>query len=314
MKTIEQLIEDFNTSASIAFAKKYDEYSPQLHALVGTYPIGYTPATKAVFTDFLKGLQKVTSGPIPAESMPDNYFITIPNDRYGEKVEIQEADFERASGAVANLELYKRQIEGLAINAKDHPVVMALNMIEAGTSSTYGKCFDDENLFSTAHSYSTSVNQSNSLTGTGVEKAVIYKDLRRAFSALRGFKYPVGGREKKFNAGVQAIVLCPSELAGIFEDIRSAEFINGETNTLKGLFAIVDEPMNSDKNWYLIDANNQGNPICRPVINPLEKKPELKDNFGSESQKLDGTYRWQADYRGGYGYGAWWKIVKVTNA
>ncbi|WP_428042787.1 Mu-like prophage major head subunit gpT family protein [Candidatus Avelusimicrobium fimicolum] len=313
LRSLKQLVEEFNQIVKVGFGKQYDEYAPKLHALVGSFKVPYSAATKAVFGLFMDGLKKVVSTPIPSETLPDAYKIVVPHEPFAKRIEIPEAEFQR-SQTVADLSLYQTQVKALATLAKDHPVEMAFDMIEAGASSTYGQCFDGENLFSTSHSYGEAASQSNLLTGTGVTEAAIAADLRSATTALEGFFYKSGNRYKRFNKAVKPLVICDISKKAIFEDLLRKETISGTTNTLRGSFELIAEKLNSANSWYIIDQDNGGVEVNAPIINPIEQAAELTNNIGQESQVMDKVLKYQVDYRGGFGYGAWWKIVKVANS
>jgi phage major head subunit gpT-like protein len=63
-----------------------------------------------------------------------------------------------------------------------------------------------------------------------------------------------------------------------------------------------------------MDQDNGGVEVNAPIIQPVEKDVELTNNIGQESQVMDKVLKYQVDYRSGFGYGAWWKIVKVANS
>jgi len=313
LHSLKQLIDEFTQIVKVGFGKQYDEYEPKLHALVGSFKVPYSAASKAVYGLFMDGLKKITSTPIPSETVPDAYKIVVPHDPFGKRIEIPQAEFER-SQTVADLSLYQSQVKSLATLAKDHPVEMAFDMIESGASNEYGKCFDGENLFSTSHAYGDATSQSNLLTGTGVTEAAIAADLRAAQTALEGFFYKSGNRYKRFNKNVKPLVICDISKKAIFKDLLIKETISGTTNTLRNSFELIAEKLNSANSWYIMDQDNGGVEVNAPIIQPVEKDVELTNNIGQESQVMDKVLKYQVDYRSGFGYGAWWKIVKVANS
>lgn len=312
MKILKALIDEFNQIVTVGFGKAYDGYSAKEAALVGSYKVPASSASKAVFGMFLDGLQKVTATPIPSESLPDAEEVIVAHDPYAKRVEIPEAEFERAQ-TVADLDLYQAHVRGLATLAKDFPIETALDMIEAGTSNTYGKCFDGKVLFATDHFYGDAVNQANLLSGTGVTADKVQADLKAAINALEGFVYKSGNRYKKFNKNVKPLVICDTSKKAIFQDLLQQETIGGTTNTLRGTFELVTEKLADANDWYVMDQDNGGVAVNAPIINPVEKEAKLENNIGQESQTMDHILRYQVYLRGGFGYGAWWKIVKVNN-
>lgn len=309
---IRQIIAEFKKYVEFLFKKKYDTYAPALAKIVGSFKVGFCSASNVVFDQFLDGLKQVY-GAVPTETMPQSYSVTVPNLDFGKKVVVTRKDFERAQ-SVENLDLKARHIESLATLAKDHPVEQALTMIESGAASTYGTCYDGKNLFATDHYFSTAINQSNLLTGTGATQTYVLADLKKAIDALHGFVHPQGNRTRKFNKDVKPLVICPVQMRAVFMDILKADMIGSSSNPLKGAFELETEAFSDTNDYYVVDTNNEGNPLNAPIINPVEVSPELTNNDGQESAIMDGQYKWQVLYRAGYAYGAWWKIVKVANS
>ena len=313
MKVLKALIDEFNKIVTVGFGKAYDGYTNKEAAIVGSYKVPASSASQAVFGMFLDGLQKVTGTPIPSETLPEADKVVIPHDPYAKRVEIPEADFERAQ-TVADLDLYQAHVRGLAVLAKDFPIETALDMIDAGATTSMGKCFDGKALFANDHFYGEATGQDNLLSGSGTTAAQIAADLKSAISALEGFVYKSGNRYKKFNKNVKPLVICDVTKKGIFEDLLKQESIGGTTNTLRNSFEIVAEKLANASDWYVMDQDNGGVAVNAPIINPVEKEAKLENNIGQESQILDHILRYQVYLRGGFGYGAWWKIVKVDNA
>ena len=312
MKVLKALIDEFNQIVTVCFGKKYDEYEPKKHAIVGSYKVPKGAGSKVVYGMFLDGLKKVTGTPIPSETLPEASKLIIPHDPYAERVEIPEEDIDRAE-TVDDLNLYKSHIAGLAKMAKDFPVDMAMDMIEAGAASTHGVCFDGQNLFSTSHAYGEAASQSNLLSGTGTSSAQIEADLKSAINALEGFYYKQGGHPHMFNEDVKPLVICDTSKAAIFKDLMTRTTINGTDNTLRGSFDLVRTKLSDSNDFYVIDQDNGGIEVNAPILNPVEKETELTNNIGQESQLMDKVLKYQVYRRDGFAYGAWWKIVKVNN-
>lgn len=311
-KSFKALIDQFNQVVKVGFGKTYDTYEPKLSALVGSFKVPPSSATTAIFGLFMDGLKPVVSTPIPSETLPEAYKVVVPHKPYAKRIEIPEAEFERAQ-TVSDLSLYEAQVKGLASLAKDHPIETAFDLIENGASSTMGVCFDGKPLFATDHAYGDATGQKNLLTGTGNAADKVAADLKAAKNALEGFVYKSGNRMKKFNKNLKPLVICDVSMKAIFEDLLMQETIGGTTNTLRGTFELVCEPLTDKLSFYVMDQDNGGVEVNAPIINPVEKAATLSDNLGQESQVMDHVLRYQVDLRSGYGYGAWWKIVKVKN-
>lgn len=314
-KTIIQLVEEFNRVLEVAFGKKMLEYSPKLKNLVAQYPVPFAPTSEYIWKQFIGGLSDVTDGaPISASSFPKNYKITISNTKRGEKLQLTESDFERA-GRLDKLALYKSDIEGLAVNAKDDPIMRALGMLEAGHTNTYGTCFDGKNFFATDHLFGDATAQSNIVTGHGNTLQQVAFDMDAAYAALKGFYAYAGGGKKLLNKNEpKLMVFCSPKMTSVFKALRDKEFISGTSNSLKGTFDFEVAIFSDDYSYYVVNLEDDGYLQNRPILNPVEKEARLKNNLNQESAVMDGLFKWQVDLRDGIGYGAWYKAVKVDNS
>lgn len=313
--TIAQLVAEFNDVVTVAFGKQMVEYKPELAAIVKTYKVPFAPSSKAVYKNFITGLNKIVDvgEPIPASAMPSTYKTQIDNDLYGQKVEVLEQDFERAKD-VADLALYVSEVEALAVNAKEDPITRGLAMLAAGHTNTYGTAFDGKNFFATDHLYGTATGQGNLLSGHGITFAQIMQDLRAASVKLQGFYVNAGGGKKLLNKKVKMLVICPTELSAIFDELKTSSTINATDNPWKGRFDYAVNPFVDPSSWYVINTENDMYPLNVPILNPLEKEAKLANNLNQESAVLDKVYKWQVDLRQGLGYGAWYKAIKVDNS
>lgn len=115
--------------------------------------------------------------------------------------------FERAAlaNSMDGLNIYKQRIAELPIMVKDHPIEMALDMLEVGDASTYGTTFDAQNMFDTTHDYKDSAGtQNNIVTGSGATTvALLLADFQSAKARMNGFYYQQGGssnaKKRKLN-------------------------------------------------------------------------------------------------------------------
>lgn len=315
VKTITQLVEEFNRVVEVAFGKKTLEYQPKLHELVASYPVPYAPTSELIWEQFLGGLSAVTDGePIDAMTLPSNYKITISNGKYGQKVQVTESEFERA-GRLSNLALYTSKIEAMAVNAKDDPIVRGLAMLEAGHTNTYGTAFDGKNFFATDHLFGDATSQSNIVTGHGNTLQQVAFDMDAAYAALKGFYGYAGGGKKLLNKNeLKIMVFCSTKMVSVFKALRDKDFISGTSNSWKGAFDFEVAPFSDPDTFYMVNLENDGYAQNKPILNPIEKEARLKNNLNQESATMDGLYKWQVDLRQGIGYGAWYKAVKVDNS
>ncbi len=243
------------------------------------------------------------------------------NKEWDMAVDIPRKDIERAANvdSITGLNIYKQRISEMPMQAKDHPAELAFDMLEAGDASTYGSSFDGVNFFATTHNYgTTSGSQSNILTtGSGVSAANLITDLTRAISALNGFYYNQGGttngKKRKLNKSLTTLlVVCPDELYGIFEQVRTqGRLASGEDNPMVGRFSLVSRPMSDATDWYVVVLDDrQFRPFLYQVEKPVElDMPTLQDEGARERKIL--TYGAYGRYN--LAYGAWWTAIMVQN-
>jgi phage major head subunit gpT-like protein len=203
--------------------------------------------------------------------------------------------------------------------AADHPYELALDMLEVGDASTYGTCFDGQNLFDTTHDYGTSAGTQDNVitTGSGVTAAYLITDMGKAIARLNGFYYSQGGtgnsKKRKLNKKLKLLVVCPDELYAVFEQVRTqGTLATGEENVYKGRFELVSRPFSDASDWYLINIDDSDN--LGLFLYQVEKPVELDMPTPSDESVRENKI---ASY-GAYGrytvaYGAWWKGVMINN-
>jgi len=308
------LIAEFDKVVTVAYGKKTLEYNPALAGLVASYKVPFAPTSSAIFKNFIAGLAQVTDGTsIDASTLPEHYKVDITNNKYGQKVQVTESEFERAS-SVADLAIYVSEIESLAVNAKDDPILRGLQLLEAGHTNANGVCFDGKNFFATDHLYGTATGQSNLLSGHGNTLDQVSRDMDAAYNAMTGFYANAGGGKKLLNKTIKILVICSTQLASVFKDLRDKKTINATDNAWAGNFEFAVNPSSDPYSWYMLNLENDSYLLNRAILNPIEKEAKLKNNLAHESAQLDGLYKWQVDMRQGIAYGAWYKAVKVDNS
>lgn len=316
---VKALLALFNAAAKTQFNLAYQTVEPQIKGLLYEYPSGPVETVNFPFFGFFTGMSLFT-GTSQFESFPEGYKFEITNKEYQGGVEIKAADIERAANVnnIAGLNIYKQRIGEMPQMAKDHPNELALDMLEVGDASTYGTCFDQQNLFDTTHDYATAAGtQSNLLTGTGTTVAGLITDLNSALGALNGFYFTQGGtansKKRKLNKTLKLLVVCPDELFASFEAIRTQSFINSTENNWKGRFDLVSRPFTDTNDWYLINVDQTDN--LGLFLYQVEKPTELEmPTVNDESYKMHKRFKWSAYGRYAVAYGAWWKGVMTTNS
>jgi phage major head subunit gpT-like protein len=316
---VKALLALFNVAARTDFNRAYQTVEPQLKGLLYEYPSGPVETMNFPFFGFLSGMAEFT-GTAVFEEFPDGYKFDVTNKEWQMGVSIKSADLDRAAnvGNISGLQIYKQRIAEMPQQAKDHPNELALDMLEVGDAATYGTCFDAQNLFDTTHDFSLAAGtQSNLLTGTGTTVAYIITDLTSAINALNGFYFLQGGtgnsKKRKLNKALKLLVVCPDELYGVFDAIRTSTLINGTDNTMRGRFDLISRPFSDTGDWYLINIDQSDN--LGLFLYQVEKPVELEYPTASdESYKNNKRFKWQAYGRYAVANGAWWKGVMVTNA
>lgn len=318
---LQSMLRLFNVAARTAFNRGYQSIEPMVKGLVYEYESGPVDSMKFPFMGFLRGMQAFT-GSSQFQDLPDANYFSVVNKEWQSGVIIAAKEIERSATMeqVTTLNLYKQKIGELPQVASDHPFELSLDMLEVGDTSTYGTCFDTQNLFDTTHNYGLSAGtQSNIITGGGVTAALIIADLTKAISSMNSFYYQQGGetgnsQKRKLNPKMKLLVVCPDELFGVFEKVRTQGILaSGEENIYKGRFELVSRPFADASDWYLVNLDQSDN--VGLFLYQVEKRVELElPTVGDESYKKNKRFEWNAYGRYNVAYGAWWKGVMITNS
>lgn len=329
VKSFEDIVADFNLSAQTEFNKQYEMLEPELQDFGFKFNAGDVSNSK-FFINMLFGDVKEWKGTQEYEKVDEVIQQQINHTEYFvEGVEIFRRDFKRAQAAnsITGLDMYIKMIGDRALRAKDAPYEIMLDLLEAGDASTYGTCFDGQNMFDTTHAFNSSAGtQSNLLTGTGTSTAQLSADLKSAISALKGFYYETdtgaGTNKKKryLNKGnMKLVVVCDASLYAKFNDLKTLENIvidtNGgtQTNSLRNSFEVVTRPFTDTNDWYVIDISN---PSQKPFLISMEDEGQLHTP-ADNPEALANLQMFRYGYNGlsfGVAYGAWWKACMTTNS
>ncbi len=315
------LLAQFNVKARTEYNRVYQEFDPKFKNLLFEYESGPVETMNFPFFGFLKGMEAF-SGSRKHQTFPDGYKFTVVNKEWDMSVDIPRKDIERAANinSIQGLNPYALRIAEMPVLAKDHPVELAFDMIEAGDASTYGTCFDGQNFYATTHDYGTAAGtQSNIITqGSGVSVANLITDLTRVLSRFKTFTYQQGGdtstsKRRNLNKTMDnLLVVCPNELFGVFDQVRTQDRLaSGETNPMKGRFDLVALPFSDTTDWYVIILDS---PTFRPFLYQIEKPVELDmptvQDEGARERKV---FTYGAYGRYNVAYGAWWTSIMVQN-
>lgn len=199
------------------------------------------------------------------------------------------------------------RINEMARKARTHPRKLFFEALLAGTTDL---CYDGQPFFSASHSEGSSGTQTNLYTGTGVTLAQIQADLEGAEARMLNYKDDIGAPVNEGN--IQLAVICPPALKVKFEQLNSLAFISQTDNFWKNKISkIVSTARLTDANdWYLADISSGLKPIVMQKRREVEFT-QLEEN--SEKGFMSKKFHYGVDYRVGFGYGLWQKMIKVTN-
>lgn len=212
------------------------------------------------------------------------------------------------------------RINQLPEEAARHPDELLSQLI-----ITNGLSYDGQNMFDTDHSEGMSGVQSNITTGTGVAIANVTADFRTSRAAMISRKNDQG-KPMITNLGQDALgagsglwlVMCPSGLLGVFEELMTASRIGDTDNVLKGAFSLWVNPYlellpGGDANdWYLFYVGS----AIKPFIMQMRKRPEfvsLQDPNSSEVVFNRKKFYFGVEARYNVGYALWQFAQKITN-
>lgn len=200
------------------------------------------------------------------------------------------------------------RINDLARKARIHPRKLFFETLEAGTTEL---CYDGQPFFSASHTEGVSGVQSNLQTGTGTSLAQLKADIDTAEATLLSYKDDTG---EPYNEGmVRMGIVCHPQLKRKFEELNTLTQINNSDNGMRGRISqITYSSRLSDVNdWYLADISEG----MKGIIKQDRTAPEFESLEGdSDNGFMRKQYLYGIDYRIGFGYGLWQKMIKVTNA
>ena len=196
----------------------------------------------------------------------------------------------------------------LTIRGRMFPQKLLLETIIANPT-----CYDGKAFFANDHEEGDSGAQDNLLTGTGVTIATITADFRAAVAAMLGFKDSAGEPIFETDVNMNLVVVCPTGLYGVFQELQNAAVISNTTNTIKGTFDLVPSSRltGDDANdWYLFSASPMAKPFIKQERDPLAFAALEGDSDIGFTKR---TYLYSVTWRGKIAVGFWQSAVKTTN-
>jgi phage major head subunit gpT-like protein len=199
------------------------------------------------------------------------------------------------------------RINDLARKARIHPRKLFINALVDGTTEL---CYDGQPFFSASHSEGESGTQSNLYTGTGTTLAQLKADIEGAEARMLSFVDDTG---EPWNEGeVKLGIVCHPNLKSKFIELNTLKMINNSDNGMKGRISQItySARLADTDDWYIADISEG----LKPIIKQNRQAPEFNALEGdSDAGFMRKIYHYGIDYRVGFGYGMWQKMVKVTN-
>lgn len=200
------------------------------------------------------------------------------------------------------------RIADLAKRARTHPRKLFMDLLLNGE---VGLAYDGVPFFSASHVESGSA-QSNIVTGTGggpYTTAQFQADLIAARARIRGF---VDDQGEPINEGSELSlrIIAPTALEGVIDEVLNATQIGNTTNTLKGIAKkTITARLDATEDWYLAVEGGSLSPMIMQTRQAIKfEAQETGERAFMRKELLYGV-----DYRVGFGYGMWQKMVKVNN-
>jgi phage major head subunit gpT-like protein len=322
MTAVPQIVSQFNVRANKEYNKTYLEFNPKFSDLLFSFNGGMRESNDFPYFEFLRTFEEFT-GTRKYQTFPEGHNFRIVNKEWDMAVTIKMKNLERAAeaanlpNALNSLDIYKLRISEMAKMAKDFPIERSFQMMLAGDTTTEGTCFDLEPLFSNTHSYGPAAGTlSNIVTGTGTSVTQVRQDLLNVRSRFASFTYqqsPNATSRKLNRMDSKMIVFAPTPLDGVFWEVLNETQVNNSSNNVGKLFTYETLPDFVDQNDYYVAIVDEQ--MFKPFIHQIEKPPvlDLPDPNSERAKELK-EFAWGAYMRMNVAYGAWWKIIKVTNA
>lgn len=198
------------------------------------------------------------------------------------------------------------RVRDLAARALTHPRKLFFEALVAGDTDL---CYDGQPFFDTDHPES-GTSQSNIVNGTSggpYTTAQFQADFISARARMRSFKDDQG--EPRNEGDLQLYAVCSPDLEGVVDEVFTASLLNNTTNTLKGAAKKVISSRLSGQDWYLLD----GSGVLRPFVHQKRQAIQFESLEKGERAFMRKELLYGVDYRTGFGYGVWWKAIKINN-
>lgn len=231
-----------------------------------------------------------------------SFDYTIPNKDYEATIGVDRNSLKDDRMGAVNI-----RIDDLARKARIHPRELFINALVNGTTDL---AYDGLAFFSASHTEGDSGTQTNLYSGTGTSLAQLKTDIEGATSQMKSLK---DDRGQPFDEGAFQIgIVCPVGLEWVFDELNTSTQISSSTNNMKGKIKklVVSSRFSDADDWYLANVA----PGIAPIIQQNRQAPMFEALEGNSTAGfMKKKFHYGIDYRVGFGYGLWQRMVKVTN-
>lgn len=231
-----------------------------------------------------------------------DFDYTIPNKDYESTLQVNKnAMDDDQLGAT------KIRIRDLASRALTHPRKLLFDQIALGPTALG---YDGVAFFSASHPES-GTNQDNIVTGTSgspYTTAQFKTDFCSARERMRGFTDDQG--EPRNEGDMKLLVVAPESMECVVDEVLTAKVIAQTTNVLVGAAEkLISSRLPSDEDWYLFATSGEIKPFVKQLRAPIKFESQEKGERAFMRKEL----LFGVDYRVGFGFGVWYKAIKINN-
>lgn len=202
----------------------------------------------------------------------------------------------------------KVRIQDLAARARTHPRKLFFDALVAGTTDL---CYDGQAFFSNSHPESGS-SQDNllgySAAGAVPTVAEFSASFNATHAAMQGFLDDQG--EPRNEGDLKLTCVASPLLKNVMDQVFNATLLDSATNVLKGAATPLTSARLSGLDYYLIDTSG----IIKPFVKQLRQAITFEALEKGERAFMRKHLLYGVDYRVGFGYGAWYKAIKVVES
>jgi phage major head subunit gpT-like protein len=230
----------------------------------------------------------------------DGFYVV--NEEFDAGLAVARAEIERD-----NLGKYSGVIQQMAMDAKTHVVSLLAAVLANGTNANLAKCWDGKPLFHAQHGKDGGKNQSNIVSGSGVDTlAHVQTDIEQSLAKMATWKTDKGGYVRGIVPNVALYPAANYGLGLLLKTIAAGRTDLGTADQSGMLQDVIAVPELSGNSWYL--ANGGGG--LRPFGYQVEKDatPETEVDFDTKTVKM------AVELRCAVFCADWMRIVQVSNA